>query len=203
MQLRNTPERYGSVAQALHWSVALLVLFAWLSGFFRDELAKGTIRTTDLLVHISLGSALLLFVAVRLFWRAIDPPAPVASVGLAKWGSAAARLVHYGLYALLIVIPLLGIAVQFTGGHALPVFGLFAIPSPWQGNHDLSHNLKEIHELLANLMMVVFGLHATAALFHHWVLRDRTLIRMLPRFGSRGVSGVYAPEGSPAAGRAL
>ena len=91
------------------------------------------------------------------------------------------RVMHYVLYGLLVLVPLLGIALQFARGHALPLFGLGEIPSPWLPDKALSHSLKETHEVLANLLVILASLHMTAALLHHIVFGDNTLTRMLPR----------------------
>jgi len=89
-------------------------------------------------------------------------------------------LAHYALYALLIAVPVAGIVVQFARGDALPLFGLSDIPSPWLANRAFARSAKEVHEVLANALVIFAGLHAAAALVHHWILRDRTLVRMLP-----------------------
>jgi cytochrome b561 len=86
---------------------------------------------------------------------------------------------HYALYALIAAVIVLGIAAQFARGGALPIFGWFEIASPWAANRAFAHNVKEVHEALANALMSFVGIHAAAALFHHWILRDRTLSRML------------------------
>jgi cytochrome b561 len=92
----------------------------------------------------------------------------------------AARVAHYALYALLVAVPIAGIVVQFARGDALPVFGVFEISSPWLVDRAFARSVKEVHEVLANALVIFAGLHAGAALVHHWVFRDRTLVRMLP-----------------------
>jgi cytochrome b561 len=69
---------------------------------------------------------------------------------------------------------------QFARGDALSIFGIFEIASPWVKNRVFARSVTEIHEILANMLVILAALHAVAALIHHWVLRDRTLIRMLP-----------------------
>jgi cytochrome b561 len=73
--------------------------------------------------------------------------------------------------------------VQFARGNALPVFGLFEIASPWSANRSFARSMKDVHEVLANTLVILAVLHAAAALAHHWLLRDRTLLRMLPWSG--------------------
>ena len=93
------------------------------------------------------------------------------------------KAVHYFIYVALIAVPVAGIVAQFARGHAVPVFGLFEIASPWAADRAFAHDVKEIHEVLANGIMALIGLHAAAALTHHYIFQDRTLLRMLP--GSR------------------
>ena len=88
---------------------------------------------------------------------------------------------HYVLYTLLLAVPIFGIALQFAQGHSLPLFGLVEIPSPWLADKAFARNLKEVHEVLANLLVILALFHVTAALVHHWFFGDSTLTRMLPR----------------------
>jgi len=62
------------------------------------------------------------------------------------------------------------------------LFGLGEIASPWVKDKALEHSAKEIHEWLANGLIVLAALHASAALAHHFRLRDGVLKRMLPRW---------------------
>ena len=84
------------------------------------------------------------------------------------------------LYGLLVVVPAFGIALQFAQGHSLPLFGLGEIPSPWLADKAFAHSVKEAHEILANLLVILAVFHMAAALVHHIVFGDNTLRRMLP-----------------------
>jgi len=179
------PQDYGAALKLLHWLTAVLVATAWILGTFGDELPKGPARETGLFVHISAGLAILALVLVRIPLRAAGstPPPEPARFGamVLAWTVPASRVVQLVLYALLVAVPLLGILLQFADGHALPLFGLATIPSPLLADKALADSLKEIHEILANTLLVLALLHMAAALLHHWVIRDETLIRMLPR----------------------
>lgn len=178
--MRNSPDGYGAVPQALHWAVAVLVLLAWLLGTFGDVFPRGPARAAGLFVHMSAGLAIIALVVVRLAWRLGDPPPLPEKTALGDWVERAGRLTHYALYALLIAIPVAGIVLQFARGGAVPVFGLFDIASPWLADRAFSRSVREIHELLADAAMILAGIHAAAALAHHWLFRDRMLLRMLP-----------------------
>lgn len=180
MRIRNSSQGYGAVALTLHWLVALLVIAAWLTGQFGDALPRGAAREAGLFAHISLGLAIVALMVARLYWRLSDPPPAPEKSPFDPWGEWAAKAVQFLIYVLVVAIPAVGIVALFARGHALPVFGVFEIPSPWPADRAFAHDVTEIHETIANAMMVLVGLHAAAALVHHYILRDRTLARMLP-----------------------
>ncbi|WP_298873934.1 cytochrome b [uncultured Bradyrhizobium sp.] len=184
MQLLNSDKDYGAIAQTLHWLTVLLVILVWTLGIFGDVLPKGESRQIGLAVHVAAGLAILFLLVARLISRSVNPP-PVSEATefgnwLGKWGDPAAVIAHYALYALLVAVPVAGVVLQFARGDALPLFGLAIIPSPWLKDAAFAHNVKEVHEVLAHALVVIAASHAIAALIHHWVFRDRTLIRMLP-----------------------
>jgi cytochrome b561 len=180
MNLRNSGTHYGAVAQSLHWVTVVLVMTGWLLGTFGDDLPEGAARATGLFVHISAGLAVIAIVVLRLLWRIGNPPPTPERTPLGDWTDRAARFAHYALYVLLLAVPISGIFVQFARGDALPIFGVFDIVSPWSADRAFARSGKEFHELLANALVILVALHVGAALVHHWLFRDRTLLRMLP-----------------------
>lgn len=181
MQLRNSRDRYGGIAQALHWATAVLLILAWVLGMVGDDLPGRAARAAGLFVHMSAGLAVLLLLLARLAWRLADPPPPLLESTLGPVGAGAAKLGHAGLYLLAAGVPLLGIVVQFARGRGIPVFGVFEIASPWPVDRAFARSMKGLHELAANSLMVFAALHAATALVHEFVLGDATLRRMLPR----------------------
>jgi cytochrome b561 len=175
MRLTNSKDRYGIIPQFLHWVVVALVIAAWLLGQFIDDLPRGTLS-----IHIALGLGVLLALAARLAWRIGDPPPKPEPTPLGGWLDHAGRLAHYLLYLLLALVPVAGIVTQFARGDAVSIFGLYEIASPWVKDRAFARSVTEVHEILANALVILAGLHAVAALIHHWVFRDRTLLRMLP-----------------------
>jgi cytochrome b561 len=183
MRLRNTADGYGAIPQTLHWLTVVLVVIAWALGTFDDVFPKGAARTAGLFVHISAGLAILIVLIARVLWRAFDPPPRVEATILGAWMDRAGTLAHYALYALLIAVPVTGVVLEFARGEALPIFGIFEIPSPWIADRTYARSVKEVHEVLANALVILAALHAVAALVHHWIFHDRTLVRMLPGSG--------------------
>lgn len=176
---------YGPVAKTLHWVTALLVIVAWTLGTFGEKLPKGSVEKVGLLTHIWIGLIVLSVAIMRISWRIANPPpkfvATEFSRWLVEWNDPASRLMHYVLYGLLVVVPAFGIALQLAKGHSLPVFGLGEIPSPWAADKAFAHRIKEMHEFLATLLVILAAFHMIAALVHHIVFRDDILKRILPR----------------------
>jgi cytochrome b561 len=179
MQLTNSKTRYGAIPQIVHWLTVLCVGAGWLLGWFMDDFAKAD-RPFALLVHMTLGQCVIALLLVRLIWRFANPPPPSEKTRFGWLQERAAKASHWLLYALLLVVPILGIGVQLKRGNALPVFGLWEVSSPWPVDRATSKNLLKLHEYLANALVALAGIHAAAALLHHFVFRDRTLARMLP-----------------------
>lgn len=180
MQWRNSPDRYGAVLLTIHWLTVVLIVVAWLLGQIKDATPQDWHRPVQQL-HNSAGLIVLLLLAIRLAWRLADPApalAPSRLGPLARWG---AHLAHGVLYLLMLAVPVTGIVLVFAGGRALNIFGLFEIASPWVRDREFAHSVHEVHEWVANGLLILAFLHAVAALVHHWVLRDQTLRRMLPR----------------------
>jgi cytochrome b561 len=172
---------YDTVSIVLHWTTAVLVIALWLIAQFIDDFARGTPRIMARSTHIALGVALALVICTRIAWRASSGRRlPLAVPGLL---GNVARAVHYGLYALIAVTIALGIFNVWTRGDS--IFGLFSVPKLAPGNAGLKETMEELHEWFANAVLIVAGLHAAAALFHRYILRDEVLRRMLPERNQR------------------
>ncbi|WP_455726576.1 cytochrome b, partial [Burkholderia stabilis] len=96
-----------------------------------------------------------------------------------RWQATLADGMHYALYSFMLAMPLLGWLTLSAAGKPIVLFGL-PVPSLIGTDVALSRQLKDVHEALATLGYVLIGLHAMAALLHHYVMRDNTLVRMLP-----------------------
>lgn len=180
MQLMNSMSRYGAGPQIVHWLTALFVIVGWLLGQFGDYLPRGPIRAAGVFTHMTLGQCVFILLVVRFAWRLANPPPPAEFTPLGSVLVVAAKLSHFMLYALLFAVPLLGIIVQLKRGHSLPLLGLWQFQSPWPADRVMARSILHVHHFLANALLILAGIHAGAALIHHYVWRDRTLVRMLP-----------------------
>lgn len=181
MRLRNDETRYGAVAVVLHWAVAVFVLSLfglglWMTdlGYYDPWYQKGPA------LHKGLGVTLFALVALRLVWRAANRRPPPLS-GHAAWERRLAPAVHGLLYLLLFAVMLAGYLISTADGRPVEVFGLFAVPATLSGIEHQEDLAGEVHFTLAVTLVTLAGLHAAAALKHHFLDRDRTLLRMLGR----------------------
>jgi cytochrome b561 len=164
--------RYDPTTIALHWATAILVGTLWILGQTSDWWPAGPMRTFSWSMHVVLGIALAATLGTRIVWR-IGPgrALPAANDGILRF---VARGTHTGLYVLLLVVVGLGIADALVRGFVL--FG--ALPLPQIGSREMRGPINHWHELAANAVLVVAGLHALAGLFHHYIRKDRLLRRM-------------------------
>jgi cytochrome b561 len=170
-------QRYNAVLRALHWLVLLAVVVAVLAIELQDMYAKGTpgrlfMRTT----HYAAGCSVLVLMTIRLLARSVLP-APAAVAG-APWMQKSAHLAHIALYALMIAMPILGISSVLLAGKPIDLYGFVLVP-PFQMDQALSRSLKNIHETGATFVYILVGIHAAAALWHQFVLRDNIFKRVL------------------------
>lgn len=170
------PARYDGTSILLHWITAALVVILWTLGQTIDFFPKGAPKIDARSTHFLLGAMLGIVLSIRLVWRAsAGRSLPRAYPG---WVGVAAKAVHYGLYALLAATVILGILNAWQRGDV--VFNVFTIPKLVPGDLALKRTLEALHGDFADVVLIVAGLHAAAALAHHYLLRDSVLRRMLP-----------------------
>ena len=168
--------RHDPTTIALHWLTAVLVIVLWTIGQTVDFAPNGPLRIDYRSVHITCGVILGLVLVARLTWRLTRRQSlPPIDRGLLL---VIARITHWLLYALLLVTVGLGVTNVWARGDS--IFNLVHVAQLVPGDRALVHRIGDWHALAANAVLIVAGLHSAAALFHHMVLRDATLRRMLP-----------------------
>jgi cytochrome b561 len=173
--------RHDSLTIVLHWLTAFLVLANFLLAEFWDYFPRPT-HHLMIMVHMSFGLLLAAVIALRLFWR-LRPGRTFFDDGNDLLNRAA-RLMHRLLYILLVAEIALGFLTRWTDNQALSFFGLMIIPSPFGTFSKATGQFtQEVHDITAWTIIVLAGMHAAAALFHHYLLKDGVLRRMLPERG--------------------
>lgn len=177
MNYRNTNMGYGFVSRILHWLIFTLIVLAVLLGLEFTGMPRGEERTVVAALHKSLGLLLLLLMTARLVWR-LSNPRPRNIDGAPRWQSLAALVVHYSIYVLVFAQMSTGILNTLYAGRSISFFKLFAIPG-FERNHELHEFYEDMHILGWQILAIVIGLHALAALYHHFVRKDDSLKRMM------------------------
>jgi cytochrome b561 len=173
------PTVYTASQKWLHWSIFGLVLVMYALTFGEDLVPRGDPRAdTAWHIHIALGILFAGLVAIRVAVRLARgaPALPDAVTGPERFVAQAGHLL---LYMLLVALPVLGFLLTWYRGDALSFFGLFTIPSPVAPDRAVARSIKGLHSLCANGILIVAGLHAVAALWHHYIRHDGILRRML------------------------
>lgn len=176
-------DQYSKVAIALHWAIAVMILCLIAFGFLMTQECMPQ-RFVIYQWHKSFGITVLILSLFRLIWRLGHKP-PALPKGMKGWETTAAKFTHIGFYVLMIGVPLIGWAM--TSASRLPIENklFYLIPLPDMpgvpASDAVTDRLKLLHEIGAKLILFLFALHVGAALKHHFVMKDGTLARMIPR----------------------
>jgi cytochrome b561 len=168
---------YTPVARTLHWLTAVLVLGLIPVGIIMHNMEASPLQDRLYNLHRSTGTVLLPLVIIRLLYRWTHPPLPLPDMPALQ--RFAAESTHWGLYALLIVQPIVGWAATSAYRAPIIIYGLFELPPILPVNQPLAERLFGVHRWLGILMALMVCAHVGAALFHHFVNRDRVLMRMV------------------------
>jgi cytochrome b561 len=179
MLIRNTTERFGLVAKALHWLTLVLLIASFTIAISMVNMPFSPRKLEYYSWHKWVGVTIFLIVLVRLAWRLVNP-VPKEPPGTPPWQRRLAALSHALLYAILIVMPITGWIMSSALNLPLVFLGLFHVPSPFGVDRALGETMKTVHLSLAIALVVLVSIHVLAALYHHFVLRDDVLRRMLP-----------------------
>lgn len=168
--------RFSRFSIAMHWLMLALLAAVYACIELREFYPRGSdIREGLKTWHFMLGLSVFVLVWVRLTARALSP----RERGPRTWSGALAAAVHLALYGLMIVMPIMGWMVLSAEGDLVPFFGL-TLPPLVAPDEGLAERVEGLHETVGVVGYWLIGLHAAASLFHHYVLRDGTLRRMLP-----------------------
>jgi cytochrome b561 len=170
-------DRYGRFSILIHWSTLAILVAVYACIELREMYPRGSaIREALKTWHYMLGLTVFFLVWLRITARLVGKTPPIVPEA-PRWQLISANTVELALYALMIVLPLLGWVTLSAEGEAIPFFGL-QLPAVVDANKALAERTEEVHETLATVGYFLIGLHAIAALFHHYVRRDNALRRM-------------------------
>lgn len=184
------PRRYSGVAQTIHWVTAVLVLIAFTFGPGGSELrVYSPARDFDRQLHETLGLTVFALVMLRVLWWRFESRPP--AVPAARWMSLAAKAVQGLLYLLLFAVPVSAISGAWLEGHPLTLLAGVRIQPLLALSHDTGAIIAQIHTWLGDAILWLAGLHAVAALYHHFYVWDDVLVSYFPHFEIR-LSAIYS-----------
>ncbi|PCH94629.1 MAG: cytochrome B [Rhodobacteraceae bacterium] len=177
MLYRNTKSGYGLIAQILHWVMALSIFAMFGLGYWIRTLTyTSPYYQSAPNMHQSIGLVLLLLLVIRFGWKMVN--INPATDDLSRVEDIGSSAMHWVLYALLFAVMVVGYLIATLDGRAIPFFDLVDIPSLYT-DRGLEKLAGLLHWVLAYAIIALAGLHGLAALWHHFIKRDRVLLRMI------------------------
>jgi cytochrome b561 len=175
---RNTETSWGAAARSLHWLVAVLILVQFVIGKVAEGMSLSPAKIDIFVWHKSLGVTVLLIVMLRLAWRLLDTP-PTPPEGIPEKETKLAAIGHWLLYVLMIAVPVSGWWVSDASRVPFEAYFIVPVPDLIPTDRAIQETAATVHEVLTNALLGVAAVHVTAALWHHFRLRNDVLRRML------------------------
>lgn len=176
--LNLTVSHFTRTAVGLHWIVSGLVLTALFMGWTMTEMQVSPQRLKVYNWHKWVGVTVLLLAIVRLAWR-LTHRAPPLETSVPAWQRLAAHASHTLLYLLLLVMPVTGWIYSNYSGYPVVYLGKVPLPDLVERDRELAATWLDVHVTISIVLVAVVALHVLAALYHHFIVRDGTLRRML------------------------
>jgi len=185
MGIRNTERNWGSVAKWLHWSIAVVMIAAIVCSVWADQLNpdiashRALWQILIMKLHKPIGFTALLLILARCAW-AVSGTRPRLPDNMSSREVLLSKSVHFGLYALMLLVPLSGWFMSQYSDSTINYFGLFEVQNIVQPDKARVGQLHPVHVYLGLFTLGAVIVHTLAALFHHYVRKDGVLSGMLP-----------------------
>jgi cytochrome b561 len=177
--IRNTISSWGSVSRWFHWILAAVIIGMLAYGWWMNHIPARADRFFYRSIHADIGYVVLVLMVLRLIWRILNP-APALPPDTARWQRVAAHISHWALYIVTIMVAMLGWA--HSGAHKPDYsswFGLFHVPQITSPDKAAADAYEGRHVLFAYVLLALIVIHLAAALWHHFIKRDRVTARMI------------------------
>jgi cytochrome b561 len=177
--IRNTTSSWGIVARSFHWILGITILGMVAFGWWMDHIPARPDRYFYRSIHADIGYLVLALTVLRLIWRIMNPT-PALPVETLAWQRVAAQVNHWALYVTILVVTMLGWA--HSGAHQPDYsnwFGLFRVPQITSTDKAAADAYEDRHIFMAYVLLALIAFHLTAAIWHHFVKRDRVTARMI------------------------
>lgn len=173
------PDGYGRISRWLHWLSAGILLISAPLAIYASSLPATPLHLILSTLHRSFGAALFCLLVLRLPWRAIQGwLRPLTPSGRME---RTARFAHIALYILLTAAIFSGWAYSSAAAFAVGLFGLFVLPPLTPPDKYLADTIRTVHQVIVYPLLLLVAIHVAAAAYHHFVLKNRTILRMVGR----------------------
>jgi cytochrome b561 len=172
-----TVNKYNVVSRILHWVVAALVFLQFGIAWTMPEVERGTQPVGLIAWHLSIGTAILAVMLLRLIWRLTHAVPPVPN-DLSPSLQIVSRATHYIIYAILIALPFGGWANASARGWPVQLFGVIPLPALSPKGSEWGLAAGDIHMAAATMLLALIGLHLAGSAYHAFILKDGTVRRM-------------------------
>jgi len=176
---RNTNDGYGWISIVVHWLAAVAIVGLFALGLWMTDLGYGhPWYNRAPALHEAIGMLALALIVFRLVWR-LGTVTPALEPAMPRWERIAALAAHWLMYALMLAVVVSGYLISTAGGEPVSVFGWFDVPAAVYGYERQADVAGWVHYYSAWALVLLALGHTLAALKHHFVNRDATLVRML------------------------
>jgi cytochrome b561 len=172
-------QSYDPVLKSLHWLMFVLIVIEFTLAWTMPGLRRVTTLPSLVSLHFSFGILIFMLIIFRTYWRATHT-VPALPSEMSPALRFVAHAMHYSLYGILLVLPLLGLAYASSHGLTVSFFGMFNLPALFANGSSVGRALGELHGIVATLLVFLIGFHIVAAYYHHLIVKDDILTRMLP-----------------------
>ncbi len=179
MKWSNTRMEWGAITKIFHWGILLLFVVQYTLAYTMLDMPPTDQNWALLAWHKQIGLTLLFLVFLRLWWRERNS-IPQSFGNAPRWDAILSKTNIWILYILMFCFPLTGFFLSVLGGHSISYFGIFTIPALMEGPNVYATIFLSAHIWISYSLYFFVGLHILGSLYHHFVLKDRILLRMFP-----------------------
>lgn len=176
--LKNASKSFGNITKLLHWLILALIVAQFYLIWVSIPINPPE-KAYYMMLHKSLGITTLLFGLLFIIWHIVNTK-PLPPKNQPHWQHITAKIVHHLLFILLIIMPIVGYLLVCANGRIVNFFGWFNLPSLIPKNEYLRDLMFSMHQKMGYLILILVGIHFLAALYHHFIVKDKILVRMLP-----------------------
>jgi cytochrome b561 len=177
--IANTKSSWGSFSRWFHWGLGIAIIGMLAYGWWMNHIPARADRFFYRSIHADIGYVILILMVLRLIWRIFNP-VPAPPEGTPRRQRILALVNHWTLYAVTFLVIMLGWA--HSGARTQnysDFFGLFHVPQFTSPDREAARAYEDRHIFFAYVLLALIAIHLLAAIWHHFIKRDRVTARMI------------------------